>query len=606
MKKLIYLILVLGLFFTACDPMEDINMAIDAQETAIVGDAVYTLTDEDYSDLELNGGFESVDDVKSMVPNFLTGKYPVWGKGSSVLVNYNLVGDLTDLAEVSNYVNAVNYTLNIDDYATSGSDVFGFYPATTPSSFLDDILANNLEALEGDVALVKYVQFTEEPIITTTTNYSLADDFDYGTSNGILTVVSPWLNHSGNTNELEYSNSGLLMENYPSSNIGGAALIVAAASEDVSRSFTPINSGTAYFSALVSLSFVSDSGDYFFHVMDDGTNFRGRVGAKSDGDGRIFFGIGASSSTLTYGTTHFDLNTTYLVVASYNVDSGISNLYVLTTAEAAEPAAPEATNSGNSGTIIQRIAMRQAYNGPTGIIDGVRVATSWADLMVNDVAVDVQGDKTYTDVYYTFNGEYWNPSTNVYYLSSDDYDSMGTASGQPGKYNNFDSGIAPTNYLPAFLALAHPFAQEEDALIVMYKYRYNNQTIVRGNLYTVIDGVWTAHSSSLQFGHDGNSWLPDNTIKYTLVNADYEYISAQLSGVAEYADLYASLGNYHDYDYHWTQDQIVYSLDIFLNNLDPTAEEGQKYVITYLLYDNGLNNINISLIKTNGAWVLNI
>ncbi|WP_372793833.1 hypothetical protein [Lutibacter sp.] len=607
MKKFIYLLPVLALFFTACDPMDEIYADIDAQENIIVGDANYTLTDDDYSILELDGGFESVDDVKSMVPNFLTGKYPVWGKGSSVLVNYNMIGGLTDLAEVSNYVNAVNYTLNIDDYAASGSDVLGFYPAITPSDFLEDVLTDNVEAVEGDVALVKYVQFTEEPIITTTTNYLLADDFDYGSVAGDLSAISDWVGHSGGAPLVGYTTTSLAMVNYPSSDIGGAASIDGFGSQDVNRSFTPKASGTVYLSALVNLSAVgADTGTYFFHLLDQGTNFRARVGAMSDGNGGMWFGIGASSSTLTFGANSFAFDTTYLIVASYNIDNGTSNLYVLTTPEATEPLTPEATNIGTAGTIIERIGIRQGYNGPTGIIDGVRVTNSWADLMVNDIAVDVQGDKTYTDVYYTFNGEYWNPSTNVYYLTSDDYDSMGTASGQPGKYNNFDSGIAPANYLPTFLALAHPFAQEEDALIVMYKYYISGTgTRVRGNLYTVIDGVWTAHSSSLQFGHDGNSWLPDNTIKYTLVNSDYEYMSAQLSGDPEYADLWDSLGYYHDYDYHWTEAQIVHSLGILANNINPTAEEGQKYTFTYLLYDNGLNTVSTNVILTNGVWVLN-
>ena len=53
MKKLIYLIMVLGIVFTACEPMEDINADIDAKDNPIVGDALYTLTGEDYDALDL-------------------------------------------------------------------------------------------------------------------------------------------------------------------------------------------------------------------------------------------------------------------------------------------------------------------------------------------------------------------------------------------------------------------------------------------------------------------------------------------------------------------------------------------------------------------------
>jgi len=596
--------MVVGLVFTSCNPLEEIYDEIDANPIAIVGDAEYTLTDDDYSELELDGGFETTDDVKTILPDYLSELYPVWGKGSSVLVNYNMVGGLTNIDKISNFINAENYTLETEDYAASGSDVKGFYPDITPSDYLDDILADNIEAEEGDIVKVKYIQYTEEPIITTTTNFSFEENFDYGSTTGGLTTISEgnWVKHSGTANQLQYdATTSLSMAEYPSSNVGGSIPIDAFGSEDVTAEFSEISSGTVYASTLVNLSTVAD-GTYFFHLKD----YVARVGAKDDGSGKILFGIGATSfNSPTWGTTAFDLDTTYLLVASYDIETGISNLYVLSAPEATEPANPEATNTGNSGESISGVRIRQGWGGPTGTLDGIRVATSWEAIMVNDIAVDVQGEKIYPEVYYAYDGSYWNPSNGVYYLSSEDYDSMGTASGQPGKYNNFDSNVAPNNYIPAFLALENPFAQEEDELIVMYKYRYDHQTNIRGNLYTVIDGVWTAHSTSLQFGHDGNVWEPDNTIKYTLVNADYEYMSEQLESNPEYAELWDDLGYYHNFDYKWSDGQILYSLDLFLDSVNPTAEDGQKYQITYLLYDNGSNYVDRRLIKTAGEWVWN-
>ena len=67
MKKLIYIIMVLGLVFTSCDPMDDIHSAIDAQEEVITGEITITLSDEDYDDLNLSyGNFSSLDDAKTM------------------------------------------------------------------------------------------------------------------------------------------------------------------------------------------------------------------------------------------------------------------------------------------------------------------------------------------------------------------------------------------------------------------------------------------------------------------------------------------------------------------------------------------------------------
>ena len=68
MKKIIYLLTLSAFVFTACNPNEDINAAIDAQDNPIVGDATYTFTDEDYEALELGyGSFSSIDDAKEMI-----------------------------------------------------------------------------------------------------------------------------------------------------------------------------------------------------------------------------------------------------------------------------------------------------------------------------------------------------------------------------------------------------------------------------------------------------------------------------------------------------------------------------------------------------------
>ena len=66
-----------------------------------------------------------------------------------------------------------------------------------------------------------------------------------------------------------------------------------------------------------------------------------------------------------------------------------------------------------------------------------------------------------------------------------------------------------------------------------------------------------------------------------------------------------NLAKYVDYDYNWSDEQILYSLNVLLDNLDPSAAEGQKYLITYLLYDNGANDVTRNLIKQNGEWVWN-
>ncbi|WP_298284917.1 hypothetical protein [uncultured Lutibacter sp.] len=610
MKKIFYYILTLGFIFTACEPMEDIYDDIDGQAVidprATIGSDEYTLTDDDYDALNLNyGSFSSLDDAKSMLPGLLSDnpKYEFWQKNSSVLVNYKLY--------IGNAFSVKDYNLKLEDYALSGSDLLGFKADATPEDYLADIVSANYDYLkEGDYVNAHYYQYTGSAYVVSPT-VSFEDNLDYGASTGDITTISGgnWINHSGASNQLAYSTESLSMANYPSSNIGGAIEISSSGSEDINSNFSSIiTSGKVYSSALINISEVGD-GTYFFHLMEeDGSyNYSARVGAKSDGSGNVLFGIGATSSSLTYGETAFSLNTTYLIVASYDIATGTSNLYVLTEAVATEPLTPEATSSGNSGNSANRIGIRQGGGGPTAVIDGIRVANTWSAIMSNgDLDDEVIGTKVEMETILTYDGNSWvSPSENFYALSEADFESMGISN-----FGSASPAAYPEDYLPTFLNLKFPYAQEDTALNVAYKYVSSSSGAqTRGNLYTKTNGVWIAYqstiSTSLQFGFDGSTWVPDNTIKYTLVrNDDYEYMASQLTG-DEYAGLIGNLAKYGDFDYKWTDAQITYALSLFLDYLDPTAEEGQKYILTYVVYDNGENEFSKNFIKQNGAWVIN-
>ncbi len=602
MKKIVYLLMVLGLIFTtACDPMDDIHAEIDAIENPVVGEANYTLSDEDYDELGLSfGSFSSVDDAKAMIPGLLTNLYPVYGKGSSVLAGYDLY--------IGNAFTVRDYSLTQADYTLSGSNVLGFQFDATPEDYLADIISENYSSLkEGDYVAATYFQYTGSAY-TVTPTVSLEENFDYGTVAGDLTTVSSgvWEAHSGAGNgPIGYATSSLSMTDYPSTGIAGSLTIDGGASEDVSDYFPEIPSGTVYASALVNLSAVS-TGTYTFHLRDSDftVGYVARVGAMDDGSGKILFGIGASSSSLTYGTTAFDLDTTYLLVSTYDIATGLSNLYVLSTAEGTEPASPEATSSGTPGAIISGVSIRQGFGGPTGTIDGIRVANTWSSIMSNEVLDDeVVGNKeSYKSVYtYTDEGTWEVPSSNFYALSDTDFESMGLT--------NFGSSTSPDNYLPTFLGIKYPYAQEGDELDITYNYVSSSSGAqTRGNLYTFTDGVWVGYqstiSTTLQFGHDGTTWVPDNTIRYTLNADDYSYI------VSTYAAAYpsetsnmASYGNFNGFS--WTDDMILEVVGGLLLHRNPSAAEGQKYIATYSIYDGSTHDESINVILEDGVYVLN-
>ena len=589
--------------FTSCDPLEDIYEEVDANASGVAGDVVLTLTDEDYETLGLSyGSFNSEDEAKEALPGFLSDKYPVWGNRSTALISYDLY--------VGNAFSVKNYTLSLEDYATSGSTLLGFEVTTTPADYLTDIIAGEYdEANEGDYVSAYYDQYTGS-VFTVTPEVSLDENLDYGTVAGDLTTVSggSWVSHSGAPNELMYVADGLTMADYPSSNVGGALEISTSGSEDVNTAISPeLTSNKVYSSALIKLSEVGD-GTYFFHLMEeDGSfNFSARTGAKSDGNGKVLFGIGASSSSLTYGTTAYELDTTYLIVTSYEVETGIANLYVLTAVSDVEPTTPEATNTGNSGNSAKRIGIRQGGGGPSAIIDGFRVANTWSSIMSNETLEDeTVGDKETYNAIYTFTEGAWVlPSGNGYYSLTDaDFASIGI--------ENFGSSTSAGDYLPAFLNLKYPYALEGDVLNVLYKYVSSSSgEQIRGDAYTKTAGVWVAHEStvvaSLQLEHDGSNWLPDNTIKYELVDADYTLIKDTYGENPDFAAAVANLDTYGNIStFNWTDEQIDTVINTVINKHFSGMEEDQKFAITVFVYNGSSQNVVYRYILKGDTYIRN-
>jgi hypothetical protein len=212
------------------------------------------------------------------------------------------------------------------------------------------------------------------------------------------------------------------------------------------------------------------------------------------------------------------------------------------------------------------------------------------------------GESTFTDGFY-YDGTDWNK---IKGFTEDEYSAMGES------YPNFSSHDEAKIKIPIALLDVYKFEGKEagDVVSTMYEL-YKGKGVTKS--YTanyIFDGTaWSKYTNeineTIQFGHDGTTWIPDNTIKYTLVRtADYEYMASQLTD-PEYAGLIGNLANYGDFDYNWSQTQINFALVLFLDHLDPSAAEGQKYILTYVIYDNGENDYQTSFIKTEGKWVLN-
>ena len=180
MKKLIYCLAILGATFTSCNPNEDIYSSLDAVEKVIAGDVIYTLTDEDYDD-----------EAKTLIPGLLSGKYPVWGKGSSALVSFKIYSPKREERSI------IRYTVTTEDYDSN--------PETERFNNFDDV--DQIYALLN----VKYPSPSDRTLVSLT--YKFYDGSTNTLNNGFLYINDGWEFILGFTND-EYSAMGEGFSNF--------------------------------------------------------------------------------------------------------------------------------------------------------------------------------------------------------------------------------------------------------------------------------------------------------------------------------------------------------------------------------------------------------
>ncbi|MDV7186779.1 hypothetical protein R3X25_05745 [Lutibacter sp. TH_r2] len=545
MKKFIYLIMAFSLTFISCDPMDDVYDELDAEGTtsdprSIIGSDEYTLTDDDYETLGLDyGSFSSEDDAKTMLPDFISSNSKYDYWAKNSSVLIGYQLYVGSAPGVSDYTSADSYELADADYANAGADA-ATYSVFTAASPAD---LNLPSILESNI---------DAPV----SGDIVLAKYKYAEEPSDPAVIYTMVNDDYQLIvDLVANNSDPAISSLVSS-YGDSELYTGA---------------SAYYGNFdIRLSKRVGQADY-----DALTTEEEQIAFV---DERVQIGVQwFLKAKYPNAVPEINGQTVNYVITYKTFDDTYTTL---------EPTVIYKCTAGGSDPEFELV------DGP-----GEDVVYQASTITEN------RGD------FYSYTGSEWEKVSGVYFMGSGDFDSMGEESGQPGKYNNFGSSTPPGDYLPAFLNIKYPYALEGDEMIVIYDYYSSSSGAqIRGDLYTKADGVWSGFestiSTTLQFGFDGTNWVPDNTIKYTLVSADYAYMSTELEGNEFFSNVnLGSLASYNDYDYNWSDEQILYSLDLLLDYLDPNAEEGQKYLITYLLYDNGLNDITRNLIKTNGEWV---
>jgi hypothetical protein len=211
----------------------------------------------------------------------------------------------------------------------------------------------------------------------------LVENFDSPDGTELSTVG--WTVHSGTDNPITVTVPGLSYNGYPLSNIGGAALLDANYI-DVNRTFTTQTSGSVYAAFMVKV--VNGADGHFLHFglnPFNASTFFGRVWLKPSGSDWVF-GLSKTSNTPATATTPLTLGSTYLMVLKYEIVDGATNdlvslYYFDNEVPATEPSTPtltaaDGTNPDNSPGAI---ALRQFSANQNIQVDGIRIATSWAD-----------------------------------------------------------------------------------------------------------------------------------------------------------------------------------------------------------------------------------
>ncbi|MCF6166920.1 hypothetical protein [Lutibacter sp.] len=538
MKKFIYLLPVLALFFTACDPMEDINAVLDAQEQVISGEATLTLSDDDYDALNLNyGNFSSIEDAKTMIPGLLLDRYPIWGEGSLVNVNFNLY----DPIRVEDYtVTSSDYNALLDMGDIQGAHLSNNYD-------INDFFTYKFpQADKGSYVRLTYNKLSEQILYTLTDDdYALVgngnyDNFDIRTGK--------------NEEDIEVRREKIetiLLNNFPD---------------------TPVNQQYL-------VSYAAFNNSYNTVILEmllefDGTNYNMVTGIEYTLTDADFELIGTHFSD-TYPDPAYSAGRYHNFDRRSDRDSYWSNEMI---AEALDlilknldPAAPEGTKysvdmaiyDGSSGTLNMLVQLDGGFYGKL------------PETLIEETTLFALTDKW--DVPFTLNDE--------------DYTEMGQ------NYPNFSDEDLAWYRIAIFLKSQFPYAEVNDMIAVSYDL-YNGgintkyvNFIFDGTIFNAIPDVV---EETIKFGHDGTTWVPDNTIKYTLTSADYALVGN---------DRYNNFDVREGRDEETVEARLAKINTILLNNF-PGMAEGQKFAVSYNVYTGAAEVWEMKVILSGGQYVL--
>lgn len=193
-----------------------------------------------------------------------------------------------------------------------------------------------------------------------------------------------WISYNTGSIDATINSSNLIFADYPS--ISGNSVFIGDDGLDYYKNFSQsVSSGTIYCSFLINVSSATTSTSiYVLSLGANNSSLSGRFYVSKSGSS-LAFGISKGSSSASFTNYLYQLNTTYLIVLKYIINSGTKNddvaLFVFdSTIPNIEPipTLTHATETTNDPTNIFIVTIRQDATTNDILIDGIRVSDSWS------------------------------------------------------------------------------------------------------------------------------------------------------------------------------------------------------------------------------------
>lgn len=496
MKNILFILGLIGLIFTACDPTESIYNDLDEAKEPYKEAIMVDFVDDDYTDManwyktahqttEDSALADELKDKKAFsmsipsekfVPLYLGNTYLALDKNSSANVTLNFDEGETETQVL--YKSAVEYRLSDNDYESVGGKVaeYGFFMPSFPADdYISDILVNAIDdAVEDELRLVRYQYVNEDPTLPSTVDV-FKDDFQvYDYKDPI--DQNGWLD-------------------------------VATVGDRIweGRTF----SDNAYPQA----SAFRASGDIEMVLVSPAVDLSG-----SD-DNKLSFDVNVGFYNHTT-TTPLKI----YIISDFDGDATNRTSWVDVTDNFTIPTEPSSTYGVMGPAGVMDL---DAYNGSINVAfvytgNATETSTIQVDNFRVYAGAKLDSERAYQ--YYKFDGSAWElDNETVRILQAFEYDEMGS----PGKYNNFSSSDKPEDYIPNFLLKNYPYALMDDVKSIAYHY-FSGGTSVRVDNYKRNAISWEKVESVIekteQYVHNGSAWFFDPTVSFTIGKDDYQII----------------------------------------------------------------------------------